>query len=431
MAETVNMPKLGFDMAEGTLVRWVVKEGDAVKKGDILAEIETDKATLEVDSSYEGVMARHLVDDGSVVPVGTGIAIIAAPGEAVEASTTRAAPAESKAEVAAPVAAMNPMPAPAAKVEAESAPAAAVVSKPVGGDGRTFASPLARSIAREKGVDLSAIAGTGPGGRILKRDLESIPAAAPAPVQAAPAQAPMVTTYVATPPKVEGEDTVVPISRLRAAIARRMTESSQLIPQFPITRSVDAEKLLNLRKEINAQLPEGEKISVNDFVVKAAALALQQFPNLNSSLGAEGLIHHAHINIGVAVSVEGGLLTVVVRDADSKSMRQIASESTAMVSRARQGKVKPEDIEGSTFSVSNLGMFEVDDFRAIINPPEAAILAVGAAKQMPVVKDGAVVVGTRMSLTLSVDHRISDGAEGAQFMQALAALIENPMRIVA
>ena len=430
MAETVNMPKLGFDMAEGTLVRWVVKEGDAVKKGDVLAEIETDKATLEVNSSYEGVMARHLVDDGSVVPVGSGIAVIAAPGEAVEAPTSVAAPAASKAEAPAPeVPAVQPEKAQAgAPARAAEGP---VVAQPTDGNGRTFASPLARSIAREKGVDLAAIAGSGPGGRILKRDLESLPAAAPAPVQAAPVNpSPMVTTYVATAPVPEGEDTLVAISRLRAIIGRRMTESSQLIPQFPITRSMDAEKLLNLRKEINAQLPEGEKISVNDFIVKAAALALRQFPNLNSSLGKDGLIHHAHINIGVAVSVEGGLLTVVVRDADGKSIRQIASENAAMVSRARTGKVKPEDIEGSTFSVSNLGMFEVDEFRAIINPPEAAILAVGAAKQEPVVKDGAVVVGTRMKLTLSVDHRISDGAEGAQFMQALVGLIENPLRLV-
>jgi pyruvate dehydrogenase E2 component (dihydrolipoamide acetyltransferase) len=239
-----------------------------------------------------------------------------------------------------------------------------------------------------------------------------------------------VKPAVVTTPVVEGEDQIVPLSRLRAAIGRRMAESKQTIPHFTVTRSADAERLLGLRKEINSQLPEGEKISVNDFIVKAAALALRQYPNLNTSLGNENLIQHAHVNIGIAVSVEGGLLTVVVRDADVKSLRQIAGESASAVARARQGKVRPEDIEGSTFSVSNLGMYEVDEFSAIINPPEAAILAVGSAKPQPVVRDGEIVAGTRMSMTLSVDHRISDGVEAAQFMQALATLLENPWRLV-
>lgn len=421
MAETVTMPKLGFDMAEGTLVRWVKQEGDAVKKGDILAEIETDKATLEVDSPYEGVLARHLVEDGSVVPVGSGIAIIAAPGEKVERTAKTATektgePAEEKAaEKVAPTAAVVDQKSLAAEPQRTES-------------GRILASPLAKSIAREKGLDLESISGSGPGGRIIKRDVES--AAVPEVRVDKSAVTPSAVAPAVSSPAVLGEDRVVPMSRLRAAIGRRMVESKQTIPHFPVTRSVDVEKLLALRKEINSQLPEGEKISVNDFIVKAAALALRQYPNLNASLGRDGLILHGHVNIGIAVSVEGGLLTVVVRDTDVKSLRQIAAESSAMVSRARQGKVKPEDIEGSTFSVSNLGMYEVDEFTAIINPPEAAILAVGAAKAQPVVRDGAIEVGTRMNLTISVDHRISDGVEAAQFMAALAVLLENPWRLV-
>lgn len=416
MAETVTMPKLGFDMAEGTLVRWVKNVGDPVAKGDSLAEIETDKATLEVDSAFEGVMARHLVEDGSVVPVGSAIALIAAPGEKLEESTLPAekAPAETKSAQTTP---------------AEPAAAQGKVETPVVAPtepgGRVKASPLAKSIAKEKGVDLSTISGSGPGGRILKRDLEGMPVAS----AAAPAtpSSPVVQTVL---PTVSGEDQVVPLSRLRSAIGRRMAESNQTVPHFTVTREVDAARLLDLRKEINAELPEGEKISVNDFVVKAAALALRQYPSLNASLGKDAMILHAHVNVGIAVSVEGGLLTVVVCDADLKTLRQIASESVAMVARARQGKVKSEDIEGSTFSVSNLGMYAVDSFTAIINPPEAAILAVGAAKEQPVVREGKIEVGVRMPLTLSADHRITDGAEAAQFMQALTALLENPWRLV-
>jgi len=423
MAETVTMPKLGFDMAEGTLVRWAKQQGDSIKKGDVLAEIETDKATLEVDSAYEGVLARQLVEEGSVVPVGTGIAIISAAGEEL-GSEVKPAETKTKTEIE------------AVPAESGTAPQTHPEEKPIqsspavnGASGRIFASPLAKSIAREEGLDLSRVAGTGPGGRILKRDLASVSAAnlaTPAPTTMSREVKPAVVTT----PVVEGEDQIVPLSRLRAAIGRRMAESKQTIPHFTVTRSADAERLLGLRKEINSQLPEGEKISVNDFIVKAAALALRQYPNLNTSLGNENLIQHAHVNIGIAVSVEGGLLTVVVRDADVKSLRQIAGESASAVARARQGKVRPEDIEGSTFSVSNLGMYEVDEFSAIINPPEAAILAVGAAKPQPVVRDGEIVAGTRMSMTLSVDHRISDGVEAAQFMQALATLLENPWRLV-
>ena len=419
MAETVTMPKLGFDMAEGTLVRWVKGVGETVAKGEVLAEIETDKATLEVDSAYEGVMARHLVVDGSVVPVGSAIALIAAPGEKVDeiSSETAASVKAPKEEKAAKTLESQPVPAPAVNIPQEG---------PAGG--RVLASPLAKSMAREKGLDLSRIQGSGPGGRILKRDLEGTPKVASR--TETPATGVQPPVMAAVQPVIAGEDQLIPLSKLRTAIGRRMVEAKQTVPHFYVTHEVDAAKLLDLRKEINAELPEGEKISVNDFIVKAAALALRKFPNLNASLGENNLIRHAHVNMGIAVSVEGGLLAVVVQDADAKSLLQIASESVELVTRARQGKVKPADVEGSTFSISNLGMYAVDSFTAIINPPEAAILAVGAAKPKPVVKEGRVEPGMVMSLTLSADHRISDGVEASQFMQVLTELLENPLRLL-
>ncbi len=425
MAQTIKMPKLGFDMAEGTLVRWVKDEGAAIQKGDVVAEIETDKATLEVDSAFSGVMARQLVEAGSVVPVGTPIAIIAEAGEKIEA------PAQPEAKPSEPVKEepnAEPKAEPAQAMQAAPAPVIEMTSPPVE-SGRISASPLAKRMAEEKGVPLAAIKGSGPGGRIVKRDLEN--AQAPAVQQAGAQGKAVLPAYSpAAAVVVPGEDVVVPLSRLRGAIGRRMVESKQAVPHFYVTRSFDVTQMLEMRKEINAALPEGEKISVNDFIVKAAALALRQFPNINASLGTGSIIQHAHVNVGVAVSVEGGLLTVVVRDADVKPLRQLSREGAEMVSRARSGKVKPEDIEGSTFSISNLGMYEVDEFIAIINPPEVAILAVGAAKLQPVVKEGRVETGMLMSVTLSADHRVTDGVEAAQFMQALGALIENPWRLV-
>jgi len=421
MAQTITMPKLGFDMAEGTLVRWVKNEGDAIQKGDIVAEIETDKATLEVDSAFSGIVARHLVEAGSVVPVGTPIAIIAEAGEKIDAPAhIEAKPSEPVKEVAKaePVQALQAAPVPVVEMS----------SVPVEG-GRISVSPLAKRMAAEKGLPLSAIKGSGPGGRIVKRDLENTQA--PTSQQATAQGKAVVPAYSpAAAVVVPGEDVVVPLSRLRGAIGRRMVESKQAVPHFYVTRSFDVGQMLEMRKQINTALPEGEKISVNDFIVKAAALALRQFPNINASLGTGSIIQHAHVNVGVAVSVEGGLLTVVLRDADVKPLRQLSREGAEMVSRARTGKVKPEDIEGSTFSISNLGMYDVDEFIAIINPPEVAILSVSAAKLQPVVKEGRVETGMLMSVTLSADHRVTDGVEAAQFMQALGALIENPWRLV-
>jgi pyruvate dehydrogenase E2 component (dihydrolipoamide acetyltransferase) len=435
MADIVNMPKLGFDMAEGTLVRWVINEGEAVQKGAVLAEIETDKATVEVESAYEGVMARHLVAEGDVVPVNTPIAVVAAPGEKVEAGELKveakkeeAAPEpQTKKEEAAP--ASQPKKVEAAPV-AQAIPAPAPVSPPEAEGqipGGIKASPLARRIAGERGIPLNAIKGSGPDGRITKKDVEAYtaaPAAAPAAVAVAPVAAPQAPVPLPS--------TVLPLNRLRAIIGRRMTEAKQRVPHFYVTHEYDIAALMELRKQVNQTLPEDEKTSVNDYIIKAAALALREFPNLNASLdeGKNQVVQHGQVNIGVAVAVEGGLLTVVSRDTDRKPLRQIAAELRPMLQRAREGKVRPDDIEGSTFSVSNLGMYDVEHFIAIINPPEAAILAIGSVQEVPVVKDGQVVPGLRMKATISVDHRVSDGAEAARFMQALVKYLEEPLRLL-
>jgi pyruvate dehydrogenase E2 component (dihydrolipoamide acetyltransferase) len=445
MAETVTMPKLGFDMAEGTLVRWVKNEGDTVAKGEVLAEIETDKATVEVESTYSGVVRRHLVEQGKVVPVGTPIAMIAAPDENVDmaqGTTPEVAPTQA------------PKPEAGAQVtpKEDSAQPEQAQAKPASGDGGHMpggvaASPLARRIAQDRGVDLAQVQGSGPGGRIVRKDLETIrqmPQAAPQPQPAASQPAPAASTQSAAPSRppvgpVPAEwaggiaalqDETIPMERLRGAIGRRMAESKQQVPHFYVTHEYDLGPLMDLRKQVNAMLPEDQKISVNDFVVKAAALALLQFPALNASLEGDKIHRHGHVNVGSAVSVPGGLMTIVSRDADQKPLRVISRELREMATRARSGRVRTEDIEGSTFSISNLGMFDVAEFVAIINPPEAAILAVGSARELPVIINGEVKVGVRMRATLSADHRVTDGAEAAQYLQALGQYLENPLRLI-
>ncbi|HMN61077.1 MAG TPA: dihydrolipoamide acetyltransferase family protein [Anaerolinea sp.] len=430
MAETITMPKLGFDMAEGTLVRWVRVEGETVEKGQVLAEIETDKATVEVESNVGGVVYKHLVEQGAIVPVGAPIAIIAAPGEKVtdvpEVSGEAAQPAAQ----------------PAAEESVQPAPAAATTaSEPA--DGRVKASPLARRMAEDSGVNLAQLKGSGPGGRVVRKDIEAAMAAP----QAAPA-APAATPAVETPaPAAKAAPVSIPvpmwsgtvsapadervaINKLRAAIGRRMVESKQQYPHFYVTHNYNVEPLMALRSQLNALLPDDQKLTVNDFVLKAVALTLRQFPNLNASIQGSEVVRHGHINIGVAVAIEGGLMTVVSKDADQKPLRLISMEVRDMAVRARAGKVRTEDIEGSTFSISNMGMYDVEHFIAIINPPEAAILAVGSAQKVPVVVGDNLQVGMRMKATISADHRVTDGAEAAQFMQALAQFIEQPMRLL-
>jgi pyruvate dehydrogenase E2 component (dihydrolipoamide acetyltransferase) len=412
MAETITMPKLGFDMQEGTLIRWVRNEGENVSKGDVLAEIETDKATVEVESTASGVVRKLLVGQGAVVPIGAAIAVVGTKDEKIDLPA--AAPATPVASEAAPTPASEPSP-------AESAPPADESATHELGSGK--ASPLARRMAREAKVDLSKIEGTGPGGRIVRKDVEAALSQGPGTAGGA-AQFPLPTAAT-----VSRDDTTAPLTRLRQAIARRMSESKSSVPHFYVTHEYAVDSLMDLREQANSVIGGGEKLSVNDFVVKAAAMCLREFPNLNSAYQGDHVLRRGAVNIGVAVAVEGGLLTVVCRDADQKPVRQISAELKAMASRARSGKVHPDDIEGSTFTVSNLGMFDVENFSAIISPPEAGILAVGSARQIPVVDKGEIRAGWRMKATIAVDHRVSDGAEAAQFMQALAKYLETPLSL--
>lgn len=432
MAEIVAMPKLGFDMAEGTLVRWMIEEGGEVAKGAVLAEIETDKATVEVESTASGVLYRQLIAEGTAVPVGEPIAVIAAPGEEVkdlpaagEVPAPEVKPTGVKEEKDTPPAA------PVVEAKPEEMPAAAE-------SGIVKASPLARRMAEEYNLDLAKMSGSGPGGRIVKKDIEKamesgqkataeVPATKGAVVEPVKSGPPTPTWISGAPVPA---DERVPVDKLRAIIGKRMLESRQQIPHFYVTSAYDAANLMQVRGQINRELPETAKISVNDFVIKAIALTLRQFPNLNASLAEKEILRHGHINLGVAVALDNGLMTVVVKDTDQKPLRVISQEVREMAARAREGKVRQDDIEGSTFSISNLGMFDVEQFVAIINPPEAAILAVGSAQQVPVVQDGEVKVGWQMKATLSADHRVTDGAEAARFMQALGGFIENPLRLL-
>lgn len=457
MAEIIPMPKLGFDMSEGTLSRWVKKEGEKVERGEVLAEIETDKATVEVESNFGGVLYKQLVPEGTVAAVGIPIAVISQPGEEVkeipqiviEGGVAKESvgggaaqpPAEEKAV-------SQPTPAPAAAAQAPVEEQAAETAKtgpaeqPAVAEGPVRASPLARSLARERGIDLQRLRGTGPGGRIVRRDVETA-AAVPAPAAAAaqpnapapaPVPAPAATGAPAFIPAVRlGEvppDEHIPLPRLRAAIGRRMVQSWQQSPHFFETREYDVGDLTDVRQRINKDLPDEQKVSVNDFIVKAVALALRRFSNLNASIQGDEIVRFGHINVGVAVAIENGLMTVVIKDADQKPLLLISQESKERIARARSGKVQSEDVEGSTFSISNLGMYGITEFLAVINPPEAAILAIGAARQVPVVVDGQIQVGMRMNATISADHRVTDGAEAAQFMQVLAEYLEHPMRLL-
>jgi pyruvate dehydrogenase E2 component (dihydrolipoamide acetyltransferase) len=422
MAETINMPKLGFDMAEGLLVRWVKQVGENINKGDVLAEIETDKATVEVESSASGVVLQLIVDQGTMVPVNAPIAVVGAKGEKVDAKPTT----DDRPQTTA-----TPQTPPATDSVPQAVSSAEAPSTGNGPSAMVKASPLAKKIARDKKVDLSSVKGTGPGGRIVRKDIEAVLASGQLSVSSKqPAQP--ITNYQLP---ISVEDKVVPTTKLRQAIGRRLVESKQTIPHFYVTHEYKMEALMEMRKQVNAYLGENEKVSVNDFIIKAVALTLRQFPNLNATIRGNEVIQFGHVNVSVAVTVPGGLMTVVVRDADQKSLRQISAEIKSMAARAREGKVKPEDVDGSTFSTSNLGMYDVEEFIAIVNPPEAAILAIGSAKEVPVVvrADGRppqLEIGSRMKATISVDHRVSDGAEAAQFMQALAGFLETPVRML-
>ena len=437
MAISVLMPALSPTMTEGKLATWLVAEGDKISAGDVIAEIETDKATMEVEAVDEGVLGKIIVAAGTDnVAVNAPIAVILEEGEdagsvdmdAVAGSGGPAPKAEAKPEQA-----PAPAPAPAAAAPAPAAPAPTATS-----GNRVFASPLARRMAEQAGLDLGQITGSGPNGRIVKHDIEeaiaggtgkAAPAAASAPAAAAPAPAPSLGA--APSPDVPGLPAFdeIPNTSMRKVIAKRLTESKQFAPHFYLTVDCEIDALLNVRKDLNAKL-DGEKVSVNDLVIKASAQALKKVPAANASWTDEAIRIFKSVDISVAVAIEGGLITPVIRDAQNKGALDIAREMKDLASRARDGKLMPEEYQGGTFSISNLGMFGIKDFCAVINPPQGAILAIGAGEQRPVVKDGALAVATVMSCTLSVDHRVVDGAVGAEFLAAFKKLIEDPLTML-
>lgn len=418
--QTIIMPKMGDAMEEGTLVRWLKHEGDTVQEGEPIAEIATDKATVEIEAPTSGVLRGIRVVENAVVPVNTPLAYILQPGESLPAE------GDGKASGAAqPTAAATPQPAPA-----PTAVAAAPQPAPTDGEERILASPLARKIAAEHGIDLRQVQGTGPKGRIVERDvlayIESRKGTA-VPAAAAPAPMPMPAPAVAAAPAEGRAET---LNRLRQITAQRTTEAHQTIPHFYLTMEIDMEEALALRQRLN-QLDESLRVSVNDLIVKACAVAIEQHPIVNASYQNGQLVHPNGVHIGIAVAVEQGLLVAVLRHCEGKSLRRIAQESQTLIQKAREGKLMPDEMTGNTFTVSNLGMFGIEQFTAIINPPASAILAVGATKRVPVVQeDGAIVARQRMKVTLSCDHRVLDGAVGAQFLQTLKRVLENPLWMV-
>ncbi len=429
MSKKVQMPALSPTMEEGTLAKWLVKEGDTVSSGDLLAEIETDKATMEFEAVDEGKIAKILISEGSEgVKVGTVIAIIAEEGEdlAEAAQNDAAAPkadAKPKAEAAA-----------SAAPAADPAPAAKADAAPAQQDGkRVKASPLARRIAEQSGIDLASLKGSGPNGRVVKADLEGAEKGAPRAAQAtAPAAAAPTPVAPATAQDFGIPHEVVKLSGMRKTIARRLTESKQQVPHIYLTVDVQLDKLLKLRSELNAGLAgRGVKLSVNDLLIKALGVALVQVPECNVQFAGDQMLQFKRADISVAVSIPGGLITPIVTEADSKSVSAISTAMKDLASRAKDGKLAPEEYQGGTASLSNMGMFGIKQFEAVINPPQGMIMAIGAGEKRPFVVDDALQIATVMSATGSFDHRAIDGADGARLMQAFRELVENPLGMLA
>ncbi|MDH3732911.1 MAG: pyruvate dehydrogenase complex dihydrolipoamide acetyltransferase [Gemmatimonadota bacterium] len=427
MATKVVMAQLSPTMEEGKLIEWRISEGDVVSQGDIVAEIETDKANMEVEALGGGVLRKILVQPGQTVPVGALIGVIADPGEAIDeliAAAAAAAPSEPSAEHVAE-AETPPAPiAPAVEPSPSAEPVDTGTDVATSEDGRLKVSPVARRIAAESGLDLSGVAGSGPGGRIVKADVEAaLTAPAPAPV----ATGDRPTPERLTPPPLA--DRVEEASQMRKAIARRLAQSIGPVPHFFLTTEIDMGRALELRADLNARATEG-KVGVNDLLLKATAEALARHPNVNASWEGEAVRYHGSVDIGIAVALDGGLITPVLRNASRKGLRQVSDEARDLITRARERKLVPEEYQGATFSVSNLGMYEIDQFTAIINPPEAGILAVGRTTEKPVVVDGELVVRKRMRVTMSCDHRVVDGASGAEFLGTFKAMLENPLEMI-
>ncbi len=446
----VNMPRLSDTMQEGTIARWLKKPGDEIKKGDTLAEIETDKATMDLEAYEEGTLQKILIQEGETVPIGQAVALIGngaadQPQTQLETPNTQKNADTAKTTPAPPAGQPGNRPATHPAVDPTAHPAGAdhttttaQITVASNEKGTIKASPLARRIAEEHNIDLQQIQGTGPGGRIVRDDLEdfleqrgapSTPASTPAPTPGAPTQeAPKPVTQPSAPPP---DADVSKLSRVQLLIARRLTESKQTIPHFYISSEIDMTDALLLRQTFNATAgEEGVKVTVNDLIVKACSLALEKYPEVNSSIKEDQLIRYKHINVGIAVDVPSGLVVPVIRDTNIKGVRSIAREAKALIAKARENKLAPVDLEGGTFSVSNLGMMDVSEFIAVINPPQSAILAVASTKKQFVPLDGQPVIRDLMTVTMSADHRILYGAAVARFLQEVKRLLQNPYNLL-
>jgi pyruvate dehydrogenase E2 component (dihydrolipoamide acetyltransferase) len=427
MAKVLDMPKLSPTMEEGQISAWRKKEGDQVEVDDLLADVETDKATMEYRAFDRGTLLRILAPDGAVVRLGDPVAILGEPGEDVSALLAKHAPAAAPTPMASPAPPAPAAPTAPGKPSAPAAPSTTPEASPTpAASGRVKASPYVRKLARERGLELRGVAGSGPQGRIVARDLEKVAAAAPE-----------VAWTPATPTGELAAPEVRPLSMMRKAIARRLTESKQSVPHFYLSIDVDADALVLLRERINEDLatagPDGGaiKVSLNDLLVKACAMALTRVPEANAQFTPEALLMHRRVDISVAVAVADGLVTPVVRDAERRSVVEISTIVRELAARAKAKKLRPEEMANGTFSISNLGMYGIDDFAAVINPPEGAILAIGRVRREPVVRGEQIVPGYRLGMTLSCDHRAIDGAVGATFLRALRALLERPMQLLA
>ena len=408
MATPIVMPRMNYDMREGTVVRWHKAEGDTVSRGEVIAEIETDKATVEMESFWDGILGKIVVEEGRAVPVGEVLAVVTEPGEAVPP--------------------MEPSPRPTASPlpQGEGVGGEGIAAATVSTQGSTThvkASPIARRLAREKGIDLAAVMGTGPGGRVTEADILGYQPSPPAPSPSGRGEA---------EGRAEGVPDRIDLSRMRQAIAGVTSRSKREAPHFYVTSEIDMDRAVDLRAQLNEALREGDgpRVSVNDLIVKAAAKALEAFPKFNASFKGDHLELHGDINIGIAVALEEGLILPAIAGCNERSLQEIAAASTDLVGRAQGGTLRAEEYTGGTFSISNLGMFDVDSFAAIIYPPNAAVLAVGTVKEQPVVRNRQVTVAHVMKATLSVDHRVADGAEGARFLMEVKRHLENPVSLL-
>ena len=458
MAKIIGLPKLSPTMEEGTLVRWVKQEGEAVQVDDLVAEVETDKATMEFRSFDQGVLLKQLAAEGATLLPDQPVCIIGKKGEDISALLEQAGVAADAASSGKQAPEAKPAASAKNAIKPPQSPRAAEPAEEPADEsdaedereetvrGRVFASPVVRKIAREKDIDLSGVTGSGPGGRVIKRDVEGqgvrvgLPGAAlrgpsaPPPANRKPAPVPPAqpaTPQATTTPTASAGDRTEKLSSMRKTIARRLSDSKREVPHFYLTIDVDAEPLVAARAMFNQQLEKtGEKVSLNDLIIKASANALRRMPRVNVSFAGDSVIYREHVNISVAVALPDGLVTPVVRDADQLGVLAIAQAVRELAGRAKEKKLKPEEMQGGTFSISNLGMYGIDEFSAVINPPEGAILAVGAVRDVPVVKQGQVVAGKRLALTMSCDHRVVDGALGAEWLRLLRGLLESPLTML-